>query len=126
MYAPRLSMRLLEKQGKSRNAGKFTAPIPVFQNPMKHSNDDDDDDDDGQPFKFPKLFGNNNNDDVYDLYAASLKGGGPRAGHYISYTKNDYDGNWYLYNDSNQVRMAYTKENLQNNNAYLLFYYRHD
>jgi hypothetical protein len=40
--------------------------------------------------------------------------------------KNIMNNNWYLYNDSNQVKMAYTKENLQNPNAYLLFYYRHD
>ena len=48
------------------------------------------------------------------------------AGHYTSIVKSMINNNWYLYNDSNDVIMAYTKENLQNSNAYLLFYYRHD
>jgi ubiquitin C-terminal hydrolase len=47
-------------------------------------------------------------------------------GHYTSIVKNIINNNWYLYNDSNQVRIAITKKNLQNKNAYLLFYYRHD
>jgi ubiquitin C-terminal hydrolase len=47
-------------------------------------------------------------------------------GHYTSIVKNIINNNWYLYNDSNQVRIAITKKNLQKKNAYLLFYYRHD
>lgn len=67
----------------------------------------------------------------YDLIGINIHqafgyGNNINAGHYTSVVKNIMNNNWYLYNDSNQVKMAYTKENLQNNNAYLLFYYRHD
>ena len=67
----------------------------------------------------------------YDLIGINIHqafgyGGNINAGHYTSIVKNIMNNNWYLYNDSNQVKMAYTKENLQNANAYLLFYYRHD
>ncbi len=67
----------------------------------------------------------------YDLIGINIHqafgyGNNINAGHYTSIVKNIMNNNWYLYNDSNQVRMAYTKENLQNANAYLLFYYRHD
>jgi len=80
MYAPKLrhSKRLLEQVSSIRkknvknininNAAKFITPLPAFQNPLgNQTNDDDDDDDDGnqQPFKFPKLFGNNQNEEVY-------------------------------------------------------------
>ncbi len=67
----------------------------------------------------------------YDLVGINIHqafgyGGNINAGHYTSIVKNIINNNWYLYNDSNQVKMAYTKENLQNANAYLLFYYRQD
>lgn len=67
----------------------------------------------------------------YDLIGINIHqafgyGNNINAGHYTSIVKNIMNNNWYLYNDSNQVKMAYTKENLQSNNAYLLFYYRHD
>jgi ubiquitin C-terminal hydrolase len=67
----------------------------------------------------------------YDLIGINIHQGlGYRQninfGHYTSIVKNIINNNWYLYNDSNQVRIAITKNNLQNNNAYLLFYYRHD
>lgn len=67
----------------------------------------------------------------YDLIAINIHqafgyGNNINAGHYTSIVKNIMNNNWYLYNDSNQVKQAYTKENLQNSNAYLLFYYRHD
>jgi len=70
MYTPRLSKRLLEKYTNTNtsngNGGgsKFITPLPAFNNPV-NANNDDDDDDDQQPFKFPKLFGGNQNDDVY-------------------------------------------------------------
>jgi ubiquitin C-terminal hydrolase len=48
------------------------------------------------------------------------------CGHYTSIVKNKTNNNWYLYNDSNNLEMIYTKEKLQNPNTYLLFYYRHD
>lgn len=67
----------------------------------------------------------------YDLIGINIHqafgyGTNINAGHYTSIVKNIINNNWYLYNDSNQVKMAYTKENLQSANAYLLFYYRHD
>jgi len=67
----------------------------------------------------------------YDLIGINIHqafgyGNNINAGHYTSIVKNTMNNNWYLYNDSNQVKMAYTKENLQSPNAYLLFYYRHD
>ena len=67
----------------------------------------------------------------YDLIGINIHqafgyGKNINAGHYTSIVKSMINNNWYLYNDSNDVIMAYTKENLQNSNAYLLFYYRHD
>ena len=67
----------------------------------------------------------------YDLVGVNLHqafgyGGNINSGHYTSLVKNIMNNNWYLYNDSNPLKMAYTKENLQNPNAYMLFYYRHD
>ncbi len=67
----------------------------------------------------------------YDLIGINLHqafgfGGNINSGHYTSIVKNIMNNNWYLYNDSNQVQTLYTKHNLQNSNAYMLFYYRHD
>jgi ubiquitin C-terminal hydrolase len=67
----------------------------------------------------------------YDLIGINLHQsfghrGNINYGHYTSIVKNIMNNNWYLYNDSNALKMAYTKENLQNSNTYLLFYYRHD
>jgi ubiquitin C-terminal hydrolase len=39
-------------------------------------------------------------DDVYDLYAVSLKSGSTNGGHYETYAKNDYNDKWYEYNDT--------------------------
>ena len=65
MFAPRLSKRLLEK--RTNPAPQFIPALPQFQNPSNPGNDDDDDED-NPPFKFPKLFGNNSNDDVYTTH----------------------------------------------------------
>ena len=67
----------------------------------------------------------------YDLIGINIHqafgfGGNINSGHYTSIVKNIMNNKWYLYNDSNQLKMAYTKEHLQNQNAYMLFYYRHD
>ena len=67
----------------------------------------------------------------YDLIGINIHqafgyGQNINLGHYTSIVKNIMNNNWYLYNDSNPVCMAYTKNDLQNNNAYLLFYYRQD
>jgi ATP-dependent protease ClpP protease subunit len=58
-----------DKQDKqNKNTGtKFISPLPAFKNPLSNQNNDDDDsgDDDHQPFKFPKIFGSQQNDEVY-------------------------------------------------------------
>lgn len=67
----------------------------------------------------------------YDLIGINIHqafgyGGNINSGHYTSIVKNIMNNNWYLYNDSNPLKMALTKEHLQNKDAYMLFYYRHD
>jgi len=47
-------------------------------------------------------------------------------GHYISFVKNIINNKWYVYNDSNQPIQINKLNDLQNENAYLLFYYRHN
>jgi len=49
---------------------------------------------------------------------------GLHAGHYTSVVKNRYDSDWYLFNDGNEPRKIAEREELQNKNAYMLFYYR--
>jgi hypothetical protein len=46
-------------------------------------------------------------------------------GHYISIVKNRYNNEWYLFNDSNEPIKVNLSE-LQNKNAYMLFYFRKD
>lgn len=46
------------------------------------------------------------------------------AGHYISYVKNMINNKWYIYNDADEPEEI--NNNLQNNDAYLLFYYCHN
>jgi ubiquitin C-terminal hydrolase len=48
------------------------------------------------------------------------------AGHYTSIVKNRFDNNWYIFNDNKDLIKITKKEELQKNNAYLLFYYRND
>jgi ubiquitin C-terminal hydrolase len=38
---------------------------------------------------------------IYNLYATINHSGGPDGGHYIAYTKNKTNGEWYKYNDDN-------------------------
>jgi ubiquitin C-terminal hydrolase len=47
------------------------------------------------------------------------------AGHYISLVKNHYDNQWYIFNDSFEPELK-NENDLIDNNAYLLFYYRND
>lgn len=63
----------------------------------------------------------------YDLVGINIHqamgyGNNVNAGHYTSIVKNIMNHNWYLYNDSYQLELAETKEHLQNQNAYMLFY----
>ncbi len=68
MYSPsftRQSKRLLEQSIMHSSSKKFKSPFPII--PANEPNADDDDNDDGgsSPFKFPKLFGGDNSNDVY-------------------------------------------------------------
>lgn len=47
-------------------------------------------------------------------------------GHYTSFVKNRFDNNWYLFNDDYEPIIQTKKIDIQNRNAYLLFYYRKD
>lgn len=47
------------------------------------------------------------------------------AGHYISLVQNYYDNQWYIFNDSYEPELKNETE-LNDTNAYLLFYYRID
>ena len=75
MYSPSLtktySYELRGNKRKHTNSGKFPAmPMqPPFGKPCKQGDEDDDDDegDSPLPFKFPKLFGNEHNNDVYTV-----------------------------------------------------------
>ena len=40
--------------------------------------------------------------------------------------KNIMNDNWYLYNDASEIKQCYKEKQLQTNNAYMLFYYRHN
>ena len=48
------------------------------------------------------------------------------TGHYVSFVKNMNNNIWYIYNDSDQPEKITDIDDLQNNDAYLLFYYRHN
>ena len=45
------------------------------------------------------------------------------AGHYVSIVKNKYDNKWYVFDDDKEPEELEENE-IQNRNAYLLFYYR--
>jgi len=65
----------------------------------------------------------------YNLMGINLHqefGVGINAGHYTSIVKNRLDDNWYLFDDESKPILAERMEQLQQRNAYLLFYYRDD
>lgn len=67
----------------------------------------------------------------YDLIGINIHesmglGNNINMGHYTSIIKNTINNNWHLYNDSHTVQRMINKDHLQQSNAYLLFYYRHD
>lgn len=71
------------------------------------------------------------NKSKYDLFGINIhvpmgSSNNINMGHYTSIVKNIMNNNWYLYNDSKDLQMATKQEHLQNSNAYMLFYYRHD
>jgi ubiquitin carboxyl-terminal hydrolase 8 len=59
---------------------------------------------------------------LYTLYAVNCHSGTLNSGHYWSFCKN-LDDNWYLFNDSDVVKINNLSE-LQTKDAYILFYYR--
>lgn len=61
-------------------------------------------------------------DYVYDLYAVSHHSGSLSGGHYIAYTKNPINGEWYLFDDSNVLHISDIESKLQTEGAYILFY----
>ena len=61
---------------------------------------------------------------LYDLYAINLHIGNTNnidSGHYISIIKTLNMDNWYLYDDE-QIKKINNLDDLQDNNAYILFY----
>jgi ubiquitin C-terminal hydrolase len=59
---------------------------------------------------------------IYTLYSVNYHSGNANSGHYWTACKN-LDGNWYNYDDESLSK--YKNENdVINNNAYILFYYR--
>lgn len=58
-------------------------------------------------------------------YHISISVGMINAGHYVSIVKNKYNNKWYLFDDAKKVNEVDINQ-LQNRNAYLLFYYRNE
>tara|TARA_B100000161_G_C33475301_1_gene379930 strand:- start:431 stop:901 length:471 start_codon:yes stop_codon:yes gene_type:complete len=59
----------------------------------------------------------------YELKGTCIHLGGLNGGHYYSICKNDIDGGWRVYNDSNISNVIDEKE-VFNNHPYCLFYQR--
>lgn len=63
----------------------------------------------------------------YNLFAVNIHHGLGKTlnfGHYISFVKNRSDDKWYVFNDDHRIQRIRTKDDLIDNNAYLLFYLR--
>lgn len=65
MYSPSLTRQSKRLLVQSLN-NKFKTPYPIIPTSEAPQVDNDDSDDESQPFKFPKLFGGNNTNDVYN------------------------------------------------------------
>jgi hypothetical protein len=67
---------------------------------------------------------------MYDLIGINIHKelgfGNINCGHYVSIIKNIYDNEWYTFDDDSVPDKIDNKYNLQNRNAYLLFYKRHN
>lgn len=63
-------------------------------------------------------------DCIYDLYAVIHQSGSLGGGHYVAYTKNLINGQWYYYNDQNvkRVKPEDVEAKLVSTQAYVLFY----
>lgn len=64
------------------------------------------------------------NDYIYDLYAVIMQSGSLRGGHYVAYTKNPTNNEWYLFDDSNVLHIPNDKieSRIIDSQAYVLFY----
>ena len=60
----------------------------------------------------------------YDLYGMINHYGSLSFGHYVSVCKNQHDNKWYKYDDSKCTLIP--EENIEKENAYILFYIRKD
>jgi hypothetical protein len=60
----------------------------------------------------------------YDLHGVVNHYGSLGFGHYVSFTKNAFDNNWYKYDDN--IREQVKEEEIEKESAYLLFYVRKD
>jgi len=60
----------------------------------------------------------------YDLYGVIQQFGGIRGGHYIAYTKNLLNDEWYKYDDDTVTHIypEFLERELINGNSYILFY----
>jgi ubiquitin carboxyl-terminal hydrolase 8 len=60
----------------------------------------------------------------YDLYGVIQQFGGIRGGHYIAYTKNLINNEWYKYDDDivTHIHSEFLERELINGNSYILFY----
>jgi ubiquitin C-terminal hydrolase len=65
---------------------------------------------------------NKDEDFLYNLYGVIIHKGGLNHGHYISYCKNYFNQNWYLYDDELVKEEPNVEGNVLNQNAYILFY----
>jgi ubiquitin C-terminal hydrolase len=68
---------------------------------------------------------------MYDLYAVNIHhafgmGQSINSGHYTTFVKNMTNHNWFHYNDSSPAQLVTQANMLQTNDAYMLFYMRHD
>ena len=63
-------------------------------------------------------------DQIYDLYGVIYHSGGLGGGHYVAYTKNLINNNWYLFDDENVLHIddSRIKDKLNSSGAYVLFY----
>ena len=73
---------------------------------------------------------NNNNNDVYDLYATNNHHSighfnSINFGHYTTNVINRFDNKWYTFDDSKELKEL-DEDNLVTKNAYMLFYIRKD
>lgn len=65
-----------------------------------------------------------NDNPVYDLYGVIKHSGGLGGGHYVAYTKNPINNEWYLFDDDCVLHIEKEKlhDKIVNSGAYVLFY----